>query len=159
MTLEPLRNKDKMSKKWIFGGVAVVGLGAYLWSLANRIQNNIKYRFSNIKVKLGAPTKITMDLLIINNNNIAVEVLGFEGKLHYGDEILGDIEMGPMDLPAMSRDTAEIEVELKLIDVASTVLVAIQNYYLDKIYVKGKIEIRHPKTGVTIFVPYKERVI
>lgn len=150
-----------MDKKQIFGGLLGVGLLMMLIrSFASKIENNISYKYSNPSVDFGLNSKINLDLEITNNNNIGVEVLGFEGDLYYGVKDLGNVSSGSFMLGAGETNGTTVITELRLLDVANNILQLIQDGdYLNELKVKGIIRLKHPKTGVTVSVPYNERVI
>lgn len=149
-----------MKKKYIIGAViGLVALGYYISSKANDFISNIKYRFSNARVSFGLNTKLTIDLKITNENDFDVEVINFIGDIYYGDDDLGNVSSGELLLPALTSDTTEMEVDIKLIDLVSTALTAISSgNYLGELWVRGKIRARNPQSGITLSIPYKKRV-
>jgi hypothetical protein len=162
--LKPLQNKDKTGmsrKKWIIGGV-VVGAAVVFWvkAAASKIENNIKYSFSNPKVRFGLNTEIDIDLTVTNNNSISVELMGFTGDLLYGEKDLGDVTAQPVEMMANSTSTTTITTSIALFDAANSIMSLIQSgQYLNELKVIGKIRLKHPKTGLQINIPYNEKVI
>ena len=151
-----------MDRKKIIIGSAITGaiaVGYLLFSKANRFAKNIKYRFSNPRIKI-LDTEIELDLYVKNDNNFDMEVEGFIGKLYYGREVIGDITSGSLSLLANESDTTKVTVDFSIMNVANTITQMIQSgQYLNQLKVKGKIRVQNPQTGIAVNVNYNERVL
>lgn len=150
-----------MNKRILIGSVIIgaVALGFVLSSKAMRFVKNIKYRFSNPQINI-LQSEVEMDLTVSNENEFDLVVEGFRGKLFYGKDEVGEVTSGSLSLLANESDTTKINVDLSVLNVASTLIQLIQSgQYLNELRVKGTIKVKNPQTGITVSVPYNERVL
>lgn len=133
----------RRNTKWIIPGVALAGLGLFLfvrsWASRAAEQLSVKGIRARLKDTTFSSTRIEILLDLHNDTGVSVPVEGFQGYLLYGSTRLAPLEIkDPIVIQTGQQVTVVLNAHLQYTQLGLNILELIQSgQFLNRLYVEG----------------------